>query len=514
MERQNGGRQKTSVSPPSGRFQKLDSGDLFYDTVIHGRYEVISRIGSGGMAHVFLAHDRETGEQVAIKILGDNADPGNTMADRFFIEAKAAKLINHPNVIKIKDIGLFKDRRFCVMEYLEGTDLSKELESGGRMTWEAARDIAAQICDAMEAAHANNILHRDLKPANIVLMGEERFVKVLDFGLAKFTDSDDGLTRADVIPGTPSYMAPEQAWNGKRYDHRADIYSLGIIMYEMVCGRPPFVSESENPLVRIHEVLTMHRDTPPRRPGELAPGLPQEAADIIMRTLAKDPADRFQSAGELKEALVGGPASEEEAGPVEEESAVRVHQPEPPESAVSRNIREILGGEPIEDPRRSGGGFFKKAIAAGLIVGAAVAAYHYKDRISGYIHEFTESRARPEPRKEAPPPAPRAQTQYEATIETEPQGATVYDITDGMRNRTRIGTTPIRVLMPFGQRTILIARRGYHSRSATISQGQPNVRLSLRAAPPRPAASEEVIIIEEGPDQGSGTVLPPPESGE
>ena len=277
-----------------------------------GSYRVVRQIGEGGMGQVYLAEHTLIGRQAAIKVLLPQLSHREEIVNRFFNEARAATAIKHPGIVEVYDFGYHTDgSAFIVMEHLSGESLDARRLRLGTLPIMSAVDVIAQMANALAAAHAQGIVHRDLKPENVFLVpdpvsGSER-TKILDFGIAKLVSNDGpgSQTGTGVIMGTPSYMAPEQCRGAGKVDHRADLYSLGCMLFELVCGRPPFDGEGAG------EVLAAHLHVAAPRAGDLAPTLPAEVDAIIARLLAKNPAQRYQSANELLEelrAVMAGPA--------------------------------------------------------------------------------------------------------------------------------------------------------------------------------------------------------------
>jgi eukaryotic-like serine/threonine-protein kinase len=276
-------------------------------TVIDGRYRIEGRLGEGGMGVVYKASHVVLKKLLAIKVMrGEQARDGD-IVQRFVQEAQASSAIGHPNIIGISDFGTAPDGSvYFAMEYLEGQTLGKAMERGP-LPRERAIDIFVQIADALEAAHQRGIIHRDLKPDNIFLIrsgGRDDFVKVLDFGIAKVKNAAAKITRTGMVFGTPHYMSPEQA-AGQVVDHRSDIYSVGVIMYQVFTGQLPFDAES------YMGVITKHMYDPPAKPSERVPELRGAIEDIIMVALAKKPEHRYQSMLDLRDdlgrALKGAP---------------------------------------------------------------------------------------------------------------------------------------------------------------------------------------------------------------
>lgn len=270
-----------------------------------GNYKVIARLGEGGMGAVYLAEHPLLGLKVAIKVLRKDLAKDAEMVGRFFNEAKAVTLLKHPNIVRVTDYGQLTDGSpYIEMEFLEGESLVGRLRTAGRLTPELAIDLTCQAAAALGAAHARGIVHRDLKPDNIFLTPDpdqpgHDLVKVLDFGIAKLSGEHRGhvKTRTGSMLGTPAFMSPEQIW-GTPIDHRSDVYSLGLCLYNMLCGRPPFLSDT------VGRVLSMHTTEAPEPPRRWNPSIPPELERAILVSLAKDPKQRFQSMAEFSECLV------------------------------------------------------------------------------------------------------------------------------------------------------------------------------------------------------------------
>jgi len=271
----------------------------------YGNYQALSLLGEGGMGAVYLAEHPGIGRRVAIKVLRSEMGHDPQLLTRFLNEARAANAIRHPNIIEVLDSGTTaRGASYLVMELLEGESLSARIKRLSRLDERSAIEIAMQTASGLGAAHAKGIIHRDLKPDNLFVIPEEsdasrERVKILDFGIAKLhVPSGDSLkTRTGTLMGTPIYMSPEQCLGTKEVDHRSDVYSLGIILYEMLTGRPPFLSEGFGELLTMH----LHEQPPPLR--SLAPQVGAAIESAIMRMLAKKPEDRFQSMADVRAAL-------------------------------------------------------------------------------------------------------------------------------------------------------------------------------------------------------------------
>lgn len=272
---------------------------------VAGRFKLEELIGQGGMGKVYRARHLALDRQVCLKMLKPTLLDDPTLVGRFEREAKAVSRLNHPNVIQVLDFGRNESdgALFIAMEYVHGKDLRVVLRDEWPVPEERLCAIMAQALAALGEAHANNVIHRDLKPENIMVeqrRDQSDFVKVLDFGIAKILDSDlPGLTRSDVVCGTPQYMAPEQA-TGTALDRRCDLYSVGVILYQMATGELPF--DGKNSM----EVLTRHVQELPTPPRQRAPQAPisEGMEALILRALQKDPNLRPQTAEEFRELVL------------------------------------------------------------------------------------------------------------------------------------------------------------------------------------------------------------------
>src|SRR5215831_10171644 len=258
-----------------------------------GNYKVTAKLGEGGMGIVYLAEHSVIGKKVAMKAIHPQLSRNAEVVSRFIVEAKSVNQIGHEHIVDIADFGNTPDGEFYfIMEYLQGEPLSERLRREGRLAHTSALSIAAQIADALAASHAQGIIHRDLKPENIFLIargGSRDFVKVLDFGLAKLTQGDPRIThktKAGLVMGTPYYMSPEQG-EAKEIDYRADIYSLGVLLFEMLTGKVPFGGDGYG------EIIIKHITMQPPSARSIAPDLPHMLDPIVFRALAKDRAARF-----------------------------------------------------------------------------------------------------------------------------------------------------------------------------------------------------------------------------
>ncbi len=264
--------------------------------VVGDRYEILDRVSEGGMATVFRARRLADGEVVALKVLREQFASDAEFIERFEREAKAVAALTHPHMVRVYDSGRDGDVHFIAMEYIEGENLKAHIRRHGRLEPQRALEIAAQVCDALDYAHARGVVHRDVKPQNILLTPDGR-VKVTDFGIARALSSAT-ITQTGTVLGSVQYLSPEQAQSGT-VGRAADIYSLGVVLYEMVSGQLPF--EGDSPIA----IALAHVNQPPPTPRSVVPTLPLRVEGIILLALAKSPTRRYRSAAEMRGDLVG-----------------------------------------------------------------------------------------------------------------------------------------------------------------------------------------------------------------
>jgi len=309
--------------------------------VIADRYELEELVGSGGMSSVYRARDRLLERTVALKFLHDRHLGDHESVERFRREAEAAAALSHPNVVTVIDRGEEDGRPFIVFEYVDGESLKERVVREGTLPVREAIELALQIGRALAYAHGEGLVHRDVKPQNVLLNGES--AKVTDFGIARSLDVARGMTQTGTVLGTSEYISPEQA-RGEQVDARTDVYSLGIVLYELLTGRTPFQGEN------FVSVALKHLNEAPRPLRELRPDAPERLERILERALAKDPRDRFASMDEL--------CAELEACLVEPDGGATV---------VLRPPRTVAR-------RRRRGALVLASIAAALVAAAAAVA--------------------------------------------------------------------------------------------------------------------------------------------
>ena len=264
--------------------------DRFIGKRLDGKYEIHELLGVGGMAYVYKAYDRVEDRWVAIKILKEELANNSDFLRRFRNEAKAITLLSHPNIVGVYDVSFGDQLQYIVMEYIDGITLKQYIEQEGTIRWQEALHFTTQILLALEHAHSKGIIHRDIKPQNIMLL-RDGTIKVADFGIARFLQSET-QTMTDKAIGSVHYIAPEQA-RGDYITDKADIYSVGVMLYEMLTGKLPFMADNAV------SVALMQLQAKPVMPRELNPSIPRGLEQITMKAMEKNPVDRFQSAGEM-----------------------------------------------------------------------------------------------------------------------------------------------------------------------------------------------------------------------
>src|SRR5437870_3346510 len=270
--------------PPPGRETTLS----VIESTIDGRYEVITRIASGGMGEVYRAHDAVLAREVAVKILHPHLAGDRGFVDRFRREARASAILNHPNIVGVYDWGTTDGTYFMVMEFVHGTNLRALLAEAGRFEPSQVVEVAMPVLAALDHAHGHGIVHRDIKPENI-LIAHDGTVKVADFGLARAYAESNVSQAEGTVTGTVQYLAPEQI-QGDPADPRTDLYALGVVMFELLTGEPPFTGETSM------AIAYQHLSSAVPAPSAFQPAVPMAMDQVVLHSTAKDRADRPASA--------------------------------------------------------------------------------------------------------------------------------------------------------------------------------------------------------------------------
>jgi len=263
-----------------------------------GRYRLARLLGAGGMGRVYLAVQPEIGSRVAVKVLAEDCAQDPALLERFFAEARAVNLIRHENIVSVIDLATIEGRPCIVMELIDGRTLGEVVRAGGAPLGGIVTAVT-EVLSALGAAHAIGIVHRDMKPDNVLLTNEGH-AKVLDFGIAKLAPGlsrDSPRTATGALLGTPAYMAPEQISGAEHVDARTDLYAVGVVLFEAVTGRLPFQAAT------LYDLMRAHLEDAPPSPRSQRPDLPPAFEQVIMTALAKDPANRFQTAAAMANAL-------------------------------------------------------------------------------------------------------------------------------------------------------------------------------------------------------------------
>jgi hypothetical protein len=481
-----------------------------------GRYQVIERVGKGGMGVLFRGMDPVLDREVAIKLmLVDFSDDEEQMRPRFYVEARAAAKLQHRNIVTVFEFAEEGNTPYIVMEFLRGTSLAARMASPLPLTLDAKLEIISQLCDALNYAHEQGVVHRDVKPANIFILNDGT-VKLLDFGIAKMTTST--LTRQGDVLGSASYMSPEQVRGSDTVDGRADIFSVGVVLYELLAGQKPF--EAEQPTATIVKIL--HEDPTPIE--TLVPNLPAQLVAAVRKTLAKNPEDRFATAGDLSKELQwirkavmaageGGGTLEETrfASPTE----IRSFQAEI-DKYGKKTATGMRTGTAAEAPGRPK--WLIPAAAAGVVVVGGLAAMLMMGRGT--------PPAGPAPSSAAPAAvAPAATTKAPATaaasapadtnvkIATEPAGATI--VLDG--RDTKQATPATLALSGPGPHRLQLTKRGFVSKDIRLTDddvksGSLNYTLDEAKVVTVPLSIDSVYPVEVF--EGSKSISKPSQSHE
>jgi serine/threonine protein kinase len=469
-----------------------------------GNYNVTAKLGEGGMGMVFLAEHPVIGSKVALKAIHPHFARSAEIVSRFITEARAVNQIGHDHIVNITDFGNTAAGDFYFfMEYLQGEMLSDVISREGAFLPARALNIAAQIADALQASHEQGVIHRDLKPDNIFLISRDTtldFVKVLDFGLAKLThtySTPKHQTGPGTVMGTPYYMSPEQCEGQGELDHRADVYALGIMLFEMLTGRVPFGGDG------YAQVLIKHVAVPPPAARSLVPELHPSIDAILSRALSKNPARRFQSMADFREALLD-PARYVATLPTvaaDEDLPARIRAAAPmarSEMAMGLPSKPILlerplpatstfrqsAGERVDDsdlrPRRDRGGlFFLGAVAIALVAVTSTRVRHSAIQVLASAG--------------APPAKPST---VRVNFASDPNGATIYR-NDG----SVLGVTPLSIEIPYGEIEVdyQVRRDGYAHKLLSFVPNLPQPVFTLLEKEEPSMLAVEATPVEDPP---------------
>jgi serine/threonine protein kinase len=464
-----------------------------------GNYRSISLLGEGGMGAVYLAEHPDIGRKVAVKVLRSEFSRDEQLLGRFLNEARAANAIRHPNIIEILDSGTTDNGMpYLVMELLEGEVLAGRMRRLGRLPLPVAMEFAYQTASAVGAAHRKAIVHRDLKPDNLFIVPDDHDparerIKVLDFGIAKLQAramGDSVKTRTGTLMGTPVYMSPEQAMGTKEVDHRSDIYSLGVILFEMICGKPPFFSEG------FGELVHLHLNVAPPSPRSFVPSLPEVVEALIYKMLAKKPEDRLQSMQAVQEAIKqisegqfpvrGNSSPDFSGGTLPTASSI----PTPVGDMGRLSTTYSTNGERVSEarPRPPSRGRIKLlagAIATLGVVGAWV-VWSSRQTVQPPVATVPAPQHTALPAPVPAPPTPPDPRKVKISVDTRPGGARVVRVATG----ENLGTTPWshEELAGSGTLEIRLDKDGYESASYQIplfSDSTQKYELKQKARPPK-----------------------------
>jgi serine/threonine-protein kinase len=477
--------------------------DPFIGRVVANRFEIISKIGAGGMGAVYKARQLGMDRYVAVKVLLKEVAHDEKLIKRFKIEALAASRLSHPNTIRIYDFGEMEDGTlYIAMEFLEGKSLERVLRQEKTLSVRRTLHIIKQVAASLTEAHSKNIVHRDLKPDNVFLVevdGDKDFVKVLDFGVAKLKEADKQqgtLTQAGMIFGTPRYMAPEQC-SPKTVDHRADIYAIGIMAYEMLVGKPPF--DADSPLA----ILMKHLQEKPKPMALMRPDIevPEEVEAMVMRCIEKSPEKRFQTAQELQLEAARLEASLQPKF----EKVVIVSGPRKLPTVITEAQPEI---EAVEAPKKGGRKALFGALLAVLllggagIVGAGIFSSKSDESVAPAPIEAPNTAITASIKPEEKPLQDVGTGKVRLSFESTPPGAQVFD------GDKMIGTTPFSVDFEKQNvsKTFVFKMDGYKEDSLTWLLDQSGVlRLALQKVPktakPKAGGEKKENVVESSEPQ-------------
>jgi len=473
-----------------------------------GNYKITAKLGEGGMGVVFLAEHPVIGKKVAMKAIHPELSRNAEVISRFMIEAKSVNQIGHEHIVDISDFGTTPGGEFYfVMEYLQGQAMAERLKAVTRMPAPQALNIAGQVADALGASHDHGIIHRDLKPENIYLVARgssKDFVKVLDFGLAKLTGRGEEKvshkTRTGSVMGTPFYMAPEQCEGKASIDHRADIYSLGVILFEMLTGKVPFGGEGYG------EIIVKHITMPAPSARAIVPELSPALDAVLFRAMAKNPDHRFQTMAELRDAMMdpegyaqtapkaGVPGHTDVSSSSAQRSAMSMSRADRERASqlgvlatglapagTPSTFRETVGEILDEVPARNSRG---KTLAIALAVAAAGAVGLFALKAN-------------KTRTAAAPIAAQTPASVRVNFTSDPNGALIVRADTGKE----LGETPLSTEIPYSDTAVefVFKKDGYESKVAFVVPNMPAPLFATLAPVAKAAPRAEPVVAAAQP---------------
>jgi len=500
-----------------------------------GSYRIIDTLGEGGMGVVYVAEHELIGRKAAVKRLLPEYSNNKNIVERFFNEARAAAMIKHPGIVQIFDFGYAEDgSAYIVMEYLEGEGLTSKIKGYGRMPADDVYHLSRQVADALAAAHTSGIIHRDLKPDNIHVVpdpqvpGGER-IKVLDFGIAKLLGNTPATakTRTGAMMGSPMYMSPEQCRGAGEVDLRADIYSLGCVMYHMATGRPPFDAEG------VGEIIGKHIYEAPAPPRTFAPDIPDALQAIILRTLEKAPEARHPTMEALVQAIDDATGARFAMASQLSSPGYRRGQSQPlaPTLATEPPVTTTLGNSaaeiagPIGSVADTGKRGWLVPLAAAVLIGGGAAVYALASGGSGDDKQAPQPTAAApapdlEPAKtvEPDPAAPVVAVAEKITvkIKSSPAGAQVYNVATGIK----IGKTPFerQYDRSQGDLDVVLRLKGYDPQELSVAldaDRTETVALEKHSRTPKKQPQPQpTVVAEPPPKKDPDPVNKPPKKAE
>ncbi len=404
----------------------------------YGRYQVVGELGKGTMGVVYKAHDPRIDRSVALKVLRRDRVASDEFVKRFLTEAKAIGRLSHPGIVTVYDVGKDNEVVYIAEEFLEGKSLDKVMRED-RLSHGKVAEIGAQVAEAMDYAHEKGIIHRDIKPPNIIISPDER-VKITDFGIARIEDPDSArLTRAGVILGTPMYMSPEQV-SGEPLDGRSDLYSLGVILYQLSTGKRPSWGSD------LGEIFKSILDHIPAEPIKINPSIPGPLSDLILKSLQKSPDARFQTGKEMAEAL---------------------------KACISLGKPDDAARKAGEKKSRRPGRVLIIALVVACMAGAGIAYYPR----TATTPESSSPAVTPSPPIALPHPPVMAASRGTLTLKSDPPGARIF------LNGALEGKTPLNLQLPFGKHHVRLTLKNHHETKKMVLLEKKEETLILKLEP-------------------------------